>query len=405
MNILVVHEKNWRAKNVFELQSYAESLSLKGHNVHAIEYDEVWERKGFLDILSLKTQKFQGIHRAFDNASVTLWRPGTVKLRGVSRLVAGLTFCQVFTQVVKQENINVVLMYSVPTYGVQTSLLAKWFNIPVLFRAIDIPTELVPNQSLRLPTLLLEKIIYPQIDKTLALTPKLKEYIMSFGVPEDKVALLLPSVNANRFFPNSPANDLMQKWGISPDDKVVLHMGRAYSFSGLDKVIEYFGAVLAKEPRAKLLLVGGGEELHNLQQQAKHLPYNEKIIFTGYQPFELMPAFINLSHICTIPFEICDATVDIIPSKSLEYLACGKPVVSNRLPGMLEILPDEQCGMFYADNETEFTENIIALLTDHQLYDRLSQHGIEYIHECFSWAKTINELEQSFETVIRDRLS
>jgi len=400
MNILVVHEKNWRAKNVYELHGYAESLSLRGHSIFAIEYDEVWEKDHIFDFGHLAAKRFPNTQRMIEDGSVTLIRPGTVKLPFVSRLSSGLTYLSTASNVIQQEKIDVIWMYSVPTYGMQTIWLARRHNIPVLFRAIDIPTQLVPTPLLRAPTAMLEKQIYPNVDKVLALTPKLRQYVIELGAPEEQVDLLLPTVRTDLFKPDAPNRELMQKWGITESDQVVLYMGRMYSFSGLDSLISNFGRVLDHAPNAKLLIVGRGEEFDNLVEQARATSYSERIIFTDYQPYYLMPDFINLSRVCTIPFELCDATETIIPSKALEYLACGVPVVSTRLPGTVDILSGVEDGVLYAEDSIEFVEQIIYLLADNSMHEQVAKAALNCINKKFSWTSTIDQLESYFVTAM-----
>ena len=55
VNILFIHEVDWINKVVFDIHSLAEALSLLGHCVFAIDYENTWSKKGFLDLGSLKT--------------------------------------------------------------------------------------------------------------------------------------------------------------------------------------------------------------------------------------------------------------------------------------------------------------------------------------------------------------
>lgn len=394
MNILVVHEKNWRAKNVMELQSYAEALSLRGHHIFALEYDEVWQRDSLLDFGSLATKRFNKVQRSFTGASVTLIRPGSIKIAGLSRLSSAIAFLPVVDNLIKQAKIDAILLYSVPTYGLQTIHLAHKYNIPVLFRAIDILPQLVPYRYLQYPTLLFEKAVYPKVDRILALTPRLRQYVINLGAKTDTVSLLLPGVRLDRFAPHPSNQELMAQWGITRSDRVILYIGRTYSFGGLDLLIKNFGKVLEQVPQAKLLLVGRGEILTELQQQAKETSYPDRIVFTGFQPFELMPDFINISNLCIIPFRLCEATFDIIPTKILEYLACGVPVVSTAMPGTMEILPDEHCGVVYAQDEHALVDHILTLLLNEERRKQLGLRGLTHVRKHFGWDQTIDELEK-----------
>src|SRR4030067_1686198 len=91
MNILFVHEVDWLKKVVFEIHNLAECLSVLGHKVYAIDYENTWRRDGFLKLLSFRTTEVGGVSRAVPGASVDLRRPGFIRISGLSRLSAGLT--------------------------------------------------------------------------------------------------------------------------------------------------------------------------------------------------------------------------------------------------------------------------------------------------------------------------
>ena len=73
MNILVVHEVDWIRKVVYELHEIAELLSLRGHNVVAIDFEEQWERTGLLDFGYLRTKTCQAGGRSYPRSQVTLF--------------------------------------------------------------------------------------------------------------------------------------------------------------------------------------------------------------------------------------------------------------------------------------------------------------------------------------------
>ena len=88
MNILFVYEVDWLAKVVFDIHFLAESLSLLGHKVYAIDYEDTWRRESFFDLGNLKTRESDGISRAFSGASVCLRHPGFIKIPVLSRISA-----------------------------------------------------------------------------------------------------------------------------------------------------------------------------------------------------------------------------------------------------------------------------------------------------------------------------
>ena len=122
MNILFVHEVDWLNKVVFDPHNLSEALSLLGHQVCAIDYEEAWSRNGTFSLGNLKTREFNGVSRALPGASVCLRRPGFIKIPGLSRLSAAFTHYREIQKTIKEKNIDVIVLYSVPPTGCRLSI-------------------------------------------------------------------------------------------------------------------------------------------------------------------------------------------------------------------------------------------------------------------------------------------
>jgi len=400
MNVLFIHEVDWQNKVVFDIHELSESLYRLGHKVYAIDFEDSWKRASMWDFGSLETKEFQGVNRIYDDASIMVRRPGFIRLPVLDRVSALFTHYYEIEKTIKEKNIDVIVLYSIPTNGIQTLRIARKYNIPVVFRSIDILHMLVRNKILRRITFSLEKKVYSHVDKILALTPKLAEYVVNMGADKNDIELLLFGVDTKRFNPNVDGKRLKDQWGIDENDKVVVFIGTFFEFSGLDSYIEQFPKVLEEVPEAKLVIVGGGYLFEKLKRTIADLGLNDKIILTGFQPFELMPQYINLADICINPFQIGNATRDIIPGKIYQYLACARPVLATPLEGMKSLLPDENYGMVYSDIDA-FAQNTVALLKDDVYARNIGENGYRYCVENNDRDRIVHKIENILEEVVR----
>jgi glycosyltransferase involved in cell wall biosynthesis len=380
LNILFVHEVDWLRKVVFEIHTWSELLSGLGHEVFAIDFENEWSRERLLDLGTLKTEVFENVSRTGNNSSITVIRPGFVKAPLLDRATAMFTHYFEIDRVIKDKQIDVIILYSAPTNGYQAIKIASKHKIPVIFRSIDNLHMLVPNKALRPVALSLEKWVYKHADKILTLSPKLSEYVISYGAEKDRVEMVPFCVNVSTFKPGVNTSNLKKSLGIDEENKIVVFMGTLFEFSGLDLFMEQFPKVVEAVPMAKLVIVGGGPILHRIQNLSKKLGLENEVIFTGFQPFSTMPQFINLADICINPFLINETTRDIIPGKIIQYLACGKPVLATPLPGMLSLLSGLDCGIVYSDI-SKFAENTIKLLKDKRLMELVGENGYRYVQQ------------------------
>jgi glycosyltransferase involved in cell wall biosynthesis len=399
--VLFIHEVDWQKKVAFDLHELAESLSIIGHKVYVIDFEDSWKRTKLLDLGSLATNEYRGVHRIYNNASITLKRPGFIKLPILDRLSAIITHYYEIEKTVKEKEIDVIVLYSVPTNGLQAIKIAKKYNIPIVFRSIDVLYMLVRNRILRRITHGLEKKVYSNVDKILALTPKLADYVVNEGADKSCVDLLLFGVDTKEFNPNVDTNLLRKYLGISDKDKVIIFMGTLFEFSGLDRYIEQFPGIIKEIPEAKLVIVGGGYLFDKLKRIRTNLGIDNKIILTGFQKFEMMPQYINLAHLCINPFLINNTTRDIIPGKIYQYLACAKPVLATPLEGMKSLISGENGGVFYSDIDN-FGKKTVDLLKDAQLLKDIGKNGHIFCLENNDRYKIVHKLEIYLEAAAKN---
>ena len=380
MNILFVHEVDWLQKVVFEIHSLPELLSSLGHRVFVVDFGSLRDRKHIFDFGTLRTKEFSNLSRARVGSSVRLIRPGFIKAPFLDRASAFFTHYSVIKRVIEDNEIDAIVLYSVPTNGPQTITLAREVGVPIIFRSIDVIHMLVTLKLLRPVVFSLEKWVYRHVDKILTLSPKLSDYVIRMGADRNKVELLPFGVDMSKFNPHVEAEELRGKLGIAEDDKVIVYVGTLFEFSGLDLYLKQFPAVLKEFPKAKLVIVGGGALLEKLKELVVGLKITGNVILTGFQPFDMMPQYINLADVCINPFIVNMVTRDIIPGKVIQYLACAKPVLATPLPGMVSLLPSSERGVVYS-SINEFVENTIKLLRGTEATRDIGENGYRYVKD------------------------
>jgi glycosyltransferase involved in cell wall biosynthesis len=107
--------------------------------------------------------------------------------------------------------------------------------------------------------------------------------------------------------------------------------------------------------------VGNGDAFDDLQRIREEYHLDDRIILTGKQPYESIPAFISFSDVCLLPAYNNDTMCDIVPIKLYEYMAMGKPVITTKLSGvMMEF--GEGNGVVYVDKLEDALWKAIELI-------------------------------------------
>jgi glycosyltransferase involved in cell wall biosynthesis len=109
------------------------------------------------------------------------------------------------------------------------------------------------------------------------------------------------------------------------------------------------------------------------------LPDAPNISYLGIQPYERLPEIMAGLDVALMPFALNEATRSISPTKTLEYLAAGLPVVSTRVPDVVEDYPGV---VHFADTAEEFAA---ACVTARQESRRLRDRRVAPLARVQEW--------------------
>ena len=144
--------------------------------------------------------------------------------------------------------------------------------------------------------------------------------------------------------------------------------------------IRAFKQVLTEFPEASLTVAGTGPEQSNLQTLVKELAIEDRVCFTGRVDTQQMPALYQATQVMLNP-----SRVDNMPNSILEALASGVPVVSTNVGGIPFLVEHEKTALLVpAENHQAMAAEIIRVLRDRQLSNKLSRAGLEFVQQ-FSW--------------------
>jgi len=399
MNVLVIHEVDWIKKITFEPHHLAELFSLEGNNVFVIDCQEPDQTK-ILD--GLKKETIKNFNRVYDDAKITLIHPPSLLIKGFNRITNYWSCKKVIKETIIKNAIDIILLYGSATNGVQAISIARELNIPVIFRLLDIAHGLVRIPIIHQLAKRNEQIVIQNSTEVLPTTPELCKYAIKMGAKKKNVHHFSLGIDLRYFKPKNRDEDLARSLGIEKDDKIILFMGTLYDFSGLSNIINNFSKLEQKFKQVKLLIVGGGPSIESLKNFINIKKQQKNVIITGFVPQKEIPNYISLASICINSFEVNYVTNSIIPTKVLEYLACGKAVLSTPLKGTKELLPDEEFGVKYAPTEN-FIQALEKLLENQNQLDVWGEKGFKHVKENYDWMILTDKLLEKFKKIIKDR--
>jgi len=159
--------------------------------------------------------------------------------------------------------------------------------------------------------------------------------------------------------------------GLSPDTPVALYTGTFEAYQGLDLLFTAMRVVSARQPRARLVLVGGeAAQVAREQARAREMGVAGAVLFVGQRPAEEIPAFLDAADLLVSP----RSTGTNTPLKIYQYLRAGKPIVATRLLTHTQVLDDGVATLTGATAE-EFAAGMLAMFDDRARGARLGENA------------------------------
>jgi glycosyltransferase involved in cell wall biosynthesis len=229
----------------------------------------------------------------------------------------------------------------------------------------------------------LEKFEYLPYKNTrfLVYSQSTKADLISFGIPSDSIELFPMGLDHDRYVPGN-------KKSKTP---LLITVSRLVKMKRVDLCIQAMVEVLKQEPAAELVIVGNGPDKERLQNMIVELDLqnNVKILDKGafYVDKKTNDPKITLMQ---------EAWMLLLPSVKegwgmviTEAAACGTPSIVSNVTGLRDSVLHEKTGLVLSANPTpaEMAKNILTLITDHKLREKLSKQAITWSKE-FNWQKS-----------------
>lgn len=245
----------------------------------------------------------------------------------------------------------------------------------------------------------LMRTILCESDWVIANSAYTAEEFRTFGVDEDRLRVIYPGVDPERFRPADPDGPLIERYGLE-GKRVLLTVARLDERKGHDTVIHALASLMEDIPDLVYLIAGKGREEARLRQLSIDMGVGERVLFAGYVPDEDLPDYYNLCDIFVMPNRVTTDTVlagDIegFGITFVEAGACGKPVIAGRSGGAVEAVVDGETGLLVDSRSPEaVAEAIRCLLQDRTLADRLGEAGRRRIEAVYDWRLLAKQVEE-----------
>lgn len=186
-----------------------------------------------------------------------------------------------------------------------------------------------------------------------------------------------------------------KQYDLKPDDHVILFVGRMGNEKNVSLLITAFDIIARRDERAKLVLVGVGEDLDTFVKQGAASPFASRIIFTGYIDRSKLGAMYALTTVFAFP-SVADTQALVVN----EAARAGLPIVMID-QAISQVFVNGKNGLFARNSARDLAHQILALLKDPAKLRRMGDRSVEFASELSVHAQSEKLITLYDETLAR----
>ncbi|MDE6705690.1 MAG: glycosyltransferase, partial [Treponemataceae bacterium] len=181
-------------------------------------------------------------------------------------------------------------------------------------------------------------------------------------LPRMPSAVIPNAIDTKLFLPKKPTDEATlsprRSLAIGDDDVTLVFIGRVVEEKRVEELFSVIVQVLEQRPQVKMLFVGSGGAIYDLEQATHHRHLEQRIIFTGFINWDALSLYYRLGDI------FVTASLSEMHSMTvLEALVSRLPVVCRRDESFFDTVFHGENG-YLADSDEAMVSHIIDLV-DH----------------------------------------
>ncbi len=230
-----------------------------------------------------------------------------------------------------------------------------------------------------------ERIAYILSDMALVTSTGDREYLLKkYKIKPEKIQVIANYIDTDKFAPTGG-----EKYG-----RRIVYSGKIEEQKNLINLVRAL-----PETNIALDIIGGAmdeksEQLKNeLAKLAQEL--GVELTFTGRRPNDELPALLNKYKIYVLP-----SLYEGMPKSLLEAMSTGLACIGTNVEGTREIITDGITGLLATTDSQSLKTNILKLINDSWLQDKLRQKARQLVIDNFSLKTQINKEIAIYENLV-----
>jgi glycosyltransferase involved in cell wall biosynthesis len=225
----------------------------------------------------------------------------------------------------------------------------------------------------------LERFLYGRATHILVNSPAYREYLVSKGVPEQKITFIAYGTDIGMFNPNVDGSPVRERLGLQ-DKFIVLYAGAMGQAHDLYTVLRAAQRLNGDE-QIQFAFFGAGKERSKLEAEAHRLGL-KNVLFAGICPKKEMPLVIAAADVCLAILQNIRMFRTTYPNKVFDYMASARPTVLAIDGVVRQVIEASDGGVFVEPGNDELlAKTILGLARDPVRVKQMGENARRYLVE------------------------
>ncbi|WP_437918530.1 glycosyltransferase family 4 protein [Sphingobacterium sp. LRF_L2] len=272
---------------------------------------------------------------------------------------------------------------------------------------------------------------FRKFDHIIAVSRATAEAIIKRGIPKEKVSVIVNGIDHTLAadYPQSAVHNVLQKYGIPEDKRILITLGRPVKRKGFSWFIRevlpqlpsnvflvmvgpFEENVQAKEKwlsilpnklrHLYMLFMGYPSDQAELRNVLNHTQNQQRLKHVGKIPLEDLKIMLNYAHAFLMPNIRVEGDMEGFGLVCLEASMCGTLVFASDIEGITDAIHHQKNGIQVAHQDAEAWKNeILESLKDIDFHKDRRKNYRAFTLENFSWEKMVDSYLQLFEKITR----
>lgn len=243
---------------------------------------------------------------------------------------------------------------------------------------------------------LLYRVVLPRTDHIFVQTQKMLADVVEQGIPAERMTPVPMGVDLEVARPDQ----------VLPSDdprldgrRVVVYLGALDQARNIETLFEMLAIVRTRIPDILLVLAGDTQDADHrawLKSEAERLGVAELILWTGWLPTAQAWRYVRAAEVGLSPIPRGFLLDCGSPTKAIEYMALGLPVLGNDNPDQAQVVMEGEAGICVTLEPQAFAQALLSLLDDSARRRQMALSGQRYVRQARSYDRLAELVAQAY---------